>query len=153
MKYRLRVPMGIRAQSPVVPVPVGFDALDSDFDSDLVSDFAAAGFDSPDFESDDFDSDVFDSPDFDSPGFDSPGFDSPDDDSPEPAPVGLPVALPEPEPRKSVTYQPLPFNWKPAAVTIFENVSWPHAGHLVCGGSLNFWRNSSWWPQPEHLYS
>ena len=74
---------------------------------------AAAGvadvdFDSPplsDFESD-FDSD-FDSVDAFAP--------SPEDDA---AGVVAAAGL-EPPSRKSVTYQPPPFNWKPAAVSIF----------------------------------
>lgn len=41
-------------------------------------------------------------------------------------------------PRKSVTYQPEPFNWKPAAVTCLENASFPQAGHCVSGASLSF---------------
>src|SRR5436190_20056420 len=54
---------------------------------------------------------------------------------------------------KSVAYQPLPLSWKPAAVSIFVNVSLPHAVQTVSGASLHFWRNSCWWPQLEHLYS
>ncbi|VXB50619.1 conserved hypothetical protein [Burkholderia sp. 8Y] len=41
-------------------------------------------------------------------------------------------------PRKSVTYQPEPFNWNPAAVTCLENASFPQAGHCVSGASLIF---------------
>lgn len=41
-------------------------------------------------------------------------------------------------PRKSVTYQPEPFNWKPAAVTCLEKASLPQAGHCVSGASLIF---------------
>jgi hypothetical protein len=40
--------------------------------------------------------------------------------------------------RKSVTYQPEPLSWKPAAVTCLENVSFPQAGHCVSGASLSF---------------
>jgi hypothetical protein len=40
--------------------------------------------------------------------------------------------------RKSVTYQPEPFNWNPAAVTCFEKASFPQAGHCVSGASLSF---------------
>jgi hypothetical protein len=58
-----------------------------------------------------------------------------------------------PPPLKSVAYQPLPFSWNPAAVTIFANVSWPHSVQRVCGASLSFWRNSCWWPQLEQRYS
>ena len=57
--------------------------------------------------------------------------------SPE-APFEAPLAsglagalLPPLPPRKSVTYQPEPFNWKPAAVTCLRNVSFPHSGHCV----------------------
>lgn len=32
-------------------------------------------------------------------------------------------------PRKSVTYQPVPLSWKPAAVTCFFKLMAPHAGH------------------------
>src|SRR5437868_12220592 len=49
--------------------------------------------------------------------------------------------------RKSVTYQPLPFSWNPAAVTIFVNVGLPHWVQTVSGASLTFCRNSRWWPQ------
>ena len=55
--------------------------------------------------------------------------------------------------RKSVTYQPLPFSWKPAAVSIFENVGFPHWVHTVSGASLTFCRNSCWCPQLSHRYS
>jgi hypothetical protein len=41
-------------------------------------------------------------------------------------------------PRKSVTYQPEPFNWNPAAVTCFEKALFPQAGHCVSGASLSF---------------
>jgi hypothetical protein len=62
------------------------------------------------------------------------------------APLAAPLLLLLP-PRKSVTYQPEPFSWKPAAVTCFENVSFPHSGHCVSGLSLSFWSTSFWWPQ------
>jgi hypothetical protein len=55
--------------------------------------------------------------------------------------------------RKSVAYQPLPFNWKPAALSIFENVGFPQVGHTVSGASLSFCRNSCWCPQLEQRYS
>ena len=54
---------------------------------------------------------------------------------------------------KSVAYQPLPFSWKPAVLSIFWNFAFPQTGHLAIGGSDTFWRNSSWWPQSLHLYS
>ena len=44
--------------------------------------------------------------------------------------AALPPLLP---PRKSVTYQPDPFSWKPAAVTCLENVSAEQAGQDVGG--------------------
>ena len=54
--------------------------------------------------------------------------------------VALPVAVlaeaaaaPLPPLRKSVTYQPEPFNWKPAAVSCFLNVAAPQAGQSVSG--------------------
>ena len=37
---------------------------------------------------------------------------------------------------KSVAYQPPPFNWKPAAVTILLNVAFLHSGQSVSIGSL-----------------
>ncbi len=47
--------------------------------------------------------------------------------------------LPEFEPlRKSVTYQPVPFNWNPAAVSCFLNFASPQAGQSVRGASETF---------------
>src|SRR5688500_15518610 len=43
---------------------------------------------------------------------------------------------------KSVAYQPLPFSWKPAAVSIFEKSGLPQAVQVVRGASLTFCRNS-----------
>jgi hypothetical protein len=54
---------------------------------------------------------------------------------------------------KSVAYHPLPFNWNPAAVTIFVNVGLPHFVHTVRVASLTFCRNSCWWPQLSQRYS
>jgi hypothetical protein len=54
---------------------------------------------------------------------------------------------------KSVAYQPLPFSWKPAAVTILEKDCAPHFVHTVSGVSLTFCRNSCWWPQAAQRYS
>ncbi len=54
---------------------------------------------------------------------------------------------------KSVAYQPLPFNWKPAALSIFVKVGFPQFGQTVSGASLSFCRNSCWWPHDSHLYS
>ncbi|AOY91801.1 hypothetical protein BKK79_08300 [Cupriavidus sp. USMAA2-4] len=51
-------------------------------------------------------------------------------------------------PRKSVTYQPEPFSWKPAAVSCFLNVPLaPHEGQSVSGASLIFCSTSRPWPQ------
>ena len=47
-----------------------------------------------------------------------------------PAAAGAPPLL-----RKSVTYQPLPLSWKPAAVTCLRKVSLLHSGHTDSGGS------------------
>jgi hypothetical protein len=54
---------------------------------------------------------------------------------------------------KSVAYQPLPFNWKPAAVTILVKAGLPHFVHTVRGASLTFCRNSCWCPQLSQRYS
>src|SRR5262245_53157495 len=43
---------------------------------------------------------------------------------------------------KSVAYQPVPFNWKPAALTSFCNALLPHLGHSVGGASFTRCRNS-----------
>lgn len=40
--------------------------------------------------------------------------------------------------RKSVTYQPEPLSWKPAAVTCLEYVLWPQAGQSASGASEIF---------------
>ena len=45
---------------------------------------------------------------------------------------------------KSVAYQPLPFNWNPAALRSFWKVGLRHTGHSVSGGSVTRCRNSSW---------
>jgi len=63
---------------------------------------------------------------------------------PEPAAGAL--APPEP-PRKSVTYQPEPLSWKPAAVTCLLKVSAPQAGQVVKGASDIFCKASLAWPQ------
>ena len=54
---------------------------------------------------------------------------------------------------KSVAYQPVPFNWKPAAVTILLNARLPHFGQLVSGASLMRCRNSFWNPHLPQRYS
>jgi hypothetical protein len=56
-------------------------------------------------------------------------------------------------PRKSVTYQPEPFNWKPAAVTCLRKLSFPHCGHWVSGASLIFCSASFWKPQDSQRYA
>ena len=50
-------------------------------------------------------------------------------------------------PRKSVTYQPDPFNWNPAAVTCLRKLSFPHSGQFVNGASLIF--RSTSFPKPH----
>ena len=49
--------------------------------------------------------------------------------------------------RKSVTYQPVPFNWKPAAVNCFLKVDLPHSGQSVNTGSEIFCNTSLANPQ------
>jgi len=71
------------------------------------------------------------------------------------APPGLAsvagAELPPLPPRKSVTYQPEPLSWKPAAVTCLEKASAPQAGHTVSGASEIFCSTSLAWPQEPHL--
>jgi hypothetical protein len=55
-------------------------------------------------------------------------------------------ALPPDLPRKSVSYQPEPFNWKAAAVISLTNVSAPHAGQVFNGASDIFCSVSKWCP-------
>jgi len=47
-----------------------------------------------------------------------------------------------PESRKSVTYQPVPFRAKPAAVSCFTRRGWPHSGQSRSGASESFCRAS-----------
>ena len=54
-------------------------------------------------------------------------------------------------PRKSVTYQPEPLSWKPAAVTCLEKACAPQAGQTVRGASEIFCSTSLAWPQEPHL--
>jgi hypothetical protein len=75
-----------------------------------------------------------------------------EEDDDVPLSAGLAAGL-EPLFLKSVAYQPLPFSWKPAAVTIFEKDCAPHFVHTVSGASLTFCRNSCWWPQAAQRYS
>ncbi len=78
-----------------------------------------------------------------------------------PAATGLPLLAPSsvfatgllPLFLKSVAYQPEPFNWNPAAVNIFWNVSLPQLVQMVSRGSLTFCRNSFWNPQSLQRYS
>ena len=51
---------------------------------------------------------------------------------------------------KSVTYQPDPLSWNPAAVTCLAYVDCPHDGHWVSGASDIFCSTSCSWPQFEH---
>jgi len=54
-------------------------------------------------------------------------------------------------PRKSVTYQPEPLSWKPAAVTCFSNAACPQAGQSLNCGSEIFCKTSLANPQELHL--
>jgi hypothetical protein len=73
----------------------------------------------------------------------------------ESAPVdgAAPVAgaLASEPPRKSVTYQPEPLSWKPAAVTCLAKVDAPQAGQAVKGESDIFWSTSLLCPHDWHL--
>ena len=64
--------------------------------------------------------------------------------------VGSSLFLPEPS-LKSVTYQPVPFSWKPAAVSCFLKVALPQAGQTVNSGSDIFCKTSLACPQVSHL--
>src|SRR5512135_1619497 len=55
--------------------------------------------------------------------------------------------------RKSVTYQPEPFSWKPAADTRFTSSALWQTGQSVSGGSEIFCKASSSWPQEAQRYS
>jgi len=61
------------------------------------------------------------------------------------------LAPPVLPPRKSVTYQPEPLSWKPAAVTCLAKAGLPQAGQSVNGGSDIFCKKSLAWPQDSHL--
>ncbi|MNN27915.1 hypothetical protein D3C81_1414660 [compost metagenome] len=84
--------------------------------------------------------------------------DEPDESPPEAAGADAaapPVAagalaplLPPLPPRKSVTYQPEPLSWKPAAVSCFlKDPAAPQDGQSVSGASLIFCSTSRPWPQ------
>ena len=49
--------------------------------------------------------------------------------------------------RKSVTYQPVPLSWKPAAVSCFLNALLPQVGHSDSGASETFCKTSLENPQ------
>src|SRR5690606_38954871 len=66
--------------------------------------------------------------------------DAPDESGLDASEAGLDGA---PLLRKSVTYQPDPLSWKPAAVTCLAKVSCPHCGHVDSGASDTFW-STSW---------
>jgi len=60
--------------------------------------------------------------------------------------------VPDPAPlRKSVTYQPEPFSWNPAAVTCLTSAAWPQAGQSRKGASDIFCSASWAWPHDSHL--
>jgi len=61
------------------------------------------------------------------------------------------LAPPVLPPRKSVTYQPEPLSWNPAAVTCLAKAGLPQAGQSVKGGSDIFCKKSLAWPQDSHL--
>lgn len=63
-----------------------------------------------------------------------------------PASAGLSLGLAAPS-RKSVTYQPDPLSWNPAAVNCLAKASAPHDEHVVSTGSLSFCKTSRVWPQ------
>ena len=74
-------------------------------------------------------------------GLDAPALSLPPSVAPfPPAPPAFPpaVAVPLLPPRKSVTYQPDPLSWNPAAVTCLEKASAPQAGQVLNAGSDSF---------------
>lgn len=77
---------------------------------------------------------------------------APADDSPVSVltSVGAVLFLPAPS-LKSVTYQPVPLSWKPAAVSCFLKVAAPHSGQSVNSGSDIFCKTSLACPQVSHL--
>jgi len=54
---------------------------------------------------------------------------------------------------KSVSYQPPPFNRKPAADTFLTSFGSLHSGQTLSGSSLTFCRVSNSCPQWSHRYS
>src|SRR5690606_34755695 len=75
------------------------------------------------------------------------GASAPLEDAP-PAPSEAGAWLP---PRKSVTYQPEPLSWKPAAVSCFWKEEAPQAGQTVSRSSDIRCNTSLAWPQEAHL--
>ncbi len=65
----------------------------------------------------------------------------------------LPLLVPLPLLRKSVTYQPLPLSWKPAAVTCFFMAGLPQDSQSVSGASEIFCRISLAKPQASQRYA
>src|SRR5690606_31679667 len=78
---------------------------------------------------------------------------SPGEPAPPESPSRLAAPLPELPPRKSVTYQPVPFSWKVGAVTMRLNAGFWHCGQSVRGASENFCRTSFSNPQSSQRYA
>jgi len=117
----------------------------------LVLDVESADVESVDVDPVDFESEDFESEDFESEDFESEDVDSADVDS-DPAPdfeSDLDSGFLPPS-RKSVTYQPEPLSWKPAAVTCFSRLGLPQDGQSVRSASLTFCRASCSKPQAAH---
>ena len=76
-----------------------------------------------------------------------PAVPSPDAGLGAPALEPSAALAPAEPPRKSVTYQPEPLSWKPAAVTCLEKVSAWQAGQVVRTASESFCSTSFAWPQ------
>src|SRR5690606_17416991 len=81
--------------------------------------------------------------------------DAPGESAPPPPESASPPALrlPASPPRKSVTYQPVPFNWKVGAVIIRLNAGLRHCGQSVRGASENFCKTSFSNPQSSQRYA
>jgi len=73
--------------------------------------------------------------------------------SPEPDAAGVDAGdvVEPPPPLKSVTYQPEPLSWKPAAVSCFLNVACAQDGQTSNGASDIFCNTSLANPQDSHL--
>lgn len=52
--------------------------------------------------------------------------------------AGAAEVVPDDPPRKSVTYQPVPLSWKPAAVSCFLKAGFPQDRQVVKGASDTF---------------